>query len=213
MSPLAPKPQRMLPLEPAVVAFGSNLGDREATIRAAIDDLASTPGVRLDAVSPFHETAALRLDGVDEDAPRYLNGVALISTALDPHALLDELHRIEDANGRVRVERWGNRTLDLDLIAMGGRYIDDDTLVLPHPRAAEREFVLAPWLDVDPDAELPGLGRVDELLRRVRASAAADAGAGADAGVGAGADSAIGARAATEAEGAESDGSSEGARS
>ncbi|NNC12072.1 2-amino-4-hydroxy-6-hydroxymethyldihydropteridine diphosphokinase [Planctomonas sp. JC2975] len=203
MSPVAPKPQRMRPLEPAVVAFGSNLGDREATIRAALDDLASTPGVRLDAVSSLHETAALRLDGVDQDAPRYLNGIALISAALDPHALLDELHRIEDANGRVRVERWGDRTLDLDLIAMGGRYVDDETLVLPHPRAAEREFVLAPWLDVDPDAELPGLGRVDVLLERVRASASADSGTGPGAG----------AEAVGRSSDAEPDGSGEGSRS
>ncbi|HVX08029.1 2-amino-4-hydroxy-6-hydroxymethyldihydropteridine diphosphokinase [Humibacter sp.] len=165
-------------MKPAVVAFGSNLGDREATIRAALDDLASTPEVRVDAVSPLIETAALRLDGVDEDAPRYLNGVALVSTALDPHALLDELQRIEDANGRVRLERWGDRTLDLDLIAMGDRRIEDDRLTLPHPRAAERGFVLAPWLDVDPDAELPGLGRVDALLAGLRASDAAATGEG-----------------------------------
>lgn len=168
------KPQRMRPLEPAVIAFGSNLGDREATVKAALDDLAQTPGVRLDAVSPFLESAAVRLDGVDEDAPRYLNGVALVSTALDPHALLDELHRIEDAHGRVRVERWGDRTLDLDIIAMGGRQVHDERLTLPHPRASEREFVLAPWLDVDPDAELPGLGRVDALLAQLRASSGSD---------------------------------------
>jgi 2-amino-4-hydroxy-6-hydroxymethyldihydropteridine diphosphokinase len=160
-------------MKPAVVAFGSNLGDREATIRAALDDLARTPEIRVDAVSPLIETAALRVNGVDKDAPRYLNGVALISTALEPHALLDELQRIEDANGRVRLERWGDRTLDLDLIAMGDRRIEDDRLTLPHPRAAEREFVLAPWLDVDPDAELPGLGRVDALLAGLRASDAA----------------------------------------
>lgn len=153
-----------------MVAIGANLGDREATIKAAVDDLAATLGVRVDAVSSLIETAAVRVAGVDEDAPRYLNGVVLVSTALDPHALLDELHRIEDAHGRVRVERWGDRTLDLDLIAMGSRTVDDDTLTLPHPRAAEREFVLAPWLDVDPDAELVGLGRVDALLAKVRAS-------------------------------------------
>lgn len=168
------KPQRMRPLEPAVIAFGSNLGDREATVKAALDDLAQTPGVRLDAVSPFLESVAVRLDGVDEDAPRYLNGVTLVSTALDPHALLDELHRIEDAHGRVRVERWGDRTLDLDIIAMGGRQVHDERLTLPHPRASEREFVLAPWLDVDPDAELPGLGRVDALLAQLRASSGSD---------------------------------------
>lgn len=178
MNPVSPKPQRMRAFEPAVVAFGSNLGDREATVLAAVDDLAATPGVRVDAVSPFMESIAVHLDGADETAPRYLNGVVLLSTALDPHALLDELNRIEDAHGRVRMERWGDRTLDLDLIAMGGRQIHDDRLVLPHPRAAEREFVLAPWLDVDPDAELPGLGRVDALLARVRASST---GAGSDA--------------------------------
>lgn len=176
MIAVKPRQQRLRPLEPAVVAFGSNLGDREATVKAALDDLAATPGVRLDAVSPFIETAAVRLDGVDEDAPRYLNGVALISTALDPHGLLAELHRIEDAHGRVRVERWGDRTLDLDLIAMGGRQVHDDRLQLPHPRASEREFVLAPWLEVDPDAELPELGRVDALLARLRASDATPAG-------------------------------------
>lgn len=175
MTAPTPKMQRLRALEPAVVAFGSNLGDREATLRAALNDLARTPGVRLDAVSSFVETAALRLDGIHEDAPRYLNGVALISTALQPHALLDELHRIEDAHGRVRVERWGDRTLDLDLIAMGSRHVDDATLTLPHPRAAEREFVLVPWLDVDPDAELPGLGRVDALLAALRASDGAHA--------------------------------------
>lgn len=167
------RPQRLRPLEPAVIAFGSNLGDREATIRAALDDLAATPGVQVDAVSPFLETVAVRLDGADEDAPRYLNGVVLVSTALDPHALLDELQRIEAAHGRVRSERWGDRTLDLDLIAMGGRRVSDERLTLPHPLAAQREFVLAPWLDVDPDAELPELGRVDALLAAVRASAAA----------------------------------------
>ncbi len=170
MSPLSPRPQRLRPFEPAVVAFGSNLGDREATIRAALDDLAATPGVRLDAVSSFLETTAVRPHGIDDLAPRYLNGVAMISTALDPHALLAELQRIEDEHGRVRRERWGDRTLDLDLIAMAGRRVDDDRLVLPHPRAAERRFVLEPWLEVDPDAELPGLGRVDALLARLEES-------------------------------------------
>ena len=170
MTPVRPREQRLRPLEPAVIAFGSNLGDREATLRAALDDLAATPGVRLDAVSPFIETAAVRPNGVDDDAPRYLNGVALVSTALDPHELLAQLHRIEHAHGRVRAERWGDRTLDLDLIAMSGRQVHDDELQLPHPRASEREFVLGPWLTVDPDAELPELGRVDALLARLRAS-------------------------------------------
>jgi 2-amino-4-hydroxy-6-hydroxymethyldihydropteridine diphosphokinase len=166
--PLHPLQERLQVLEPAVVAFGSNLGDREATLRAALGELAAVPGVLLDAVSPFLETTAITLEGADDGKPRYLNGVALIRTVLEPHDLLDVLNRIEAAHGRVRAERWGDRTLDLDLIVVGGRVVDDERLTLPHPRAAEREFVLAPWLDVDPDAELPGLGRADALLARLR---------------------------------------------
>jgi 2-amino-4-hydroxy-6-hydroxymethyldihydropteridine diphosphokinase len=191
VSPVVPRQQRVRVGEPAVVAVGGNLGDREATIRAAVDELAATPGVRVDAVSPLVETVALRLEGADEQAPRYLNGVVLIDTVLEPHDLLDVLNRIEDEHGRVRAERWGDRTLDLDLVAMGERRIDDERLTLPHPRAAEREFVLAPWLAVAPDAELPHLGRVDVLLARLRASADAGAGAGAGARASAGADAVV----------------------
>ena len=96
--------------------------------------------------------------------PRYLNAVALLQTRLAPATLLDQLHRIESDHGRVRRERWGDRTLDLDLIAYGDERIDDERLTVPHPRAHERAFVLRPWLDVDPDAIIPGRGRVDALL-------------------------------------------------
>ncbi len=158
----------------AVVAFGANLGDREGTIAAATRRLADTPGVRVVAVSPVYETAAVKLDGVDETAPRYLNGVLVIETELEPHALLDVLQRIELEHGRTRETRWGDRTLDLDLIDVDGIELADDRLVLPHPRAWERAFVLQPWLDVDPDAEIPGRGRIadlraattDEVVRR-----------------------------------------------
>lgn len=152
----------------AVVALGSNLGDRSETLQGAIDALSALPltaGVR---VSRAFETVAVTASGVSEDAPRYLNAVALVRTRLAPTVLLRELHAIEAAHGRVRRERWGDRTLDLDLIAYGGVTSSDARLVLPHPRAAEREFVLAPWLDVDPDAYLPGVGRVTELLENVR---------------------------------------------
>ncbi|HWU45904.1 MAG TPA: 2-amino-4-hydroxy-6-hydroxymethyldihydropteridine diphosphokinase [Humibacter sp.] len=159
----APRPQRMRLDVPAVLALGSNLGDREATLHAAIDDLQATAGIQVQAVSPFVETPALRLDGVDDAAPRYLNAVALIRTTLDPLDLLGAVGRIEDAHGRVRSHRWGDRTLDIDIIDVDGRTMQSDRLTLPHPRAAERAFVLVPWLQVDPDAVLPGHGRVTEL--------------------------------------------------
>lgn len=152
---------------PALLAFGANLGDRGETIRAAQRELASAEGISGLTPSPLRETIALTLDGPDPDAPRYLNGVAVAETTLDPHALLDLLQRVESRHGRVRDARWGDRTLDIDLILYGGRTIRDERLTVPHPRAHERDFVLAPWLDLDPDAVLTGHGRVAELLERL----------------------------------------------
>ena len=152
-----------------MVAFGSNQGDRAATILAAARDLADAPGVELTAMSSLHETVALRPEGRDADAPAYLNAVGLIRTTLAPPALLQLLQTIENAHGRVRAERWGDRTLDLDLIDVAGIRHDDPELTLPHPRAAERDFVLRPWLQVEPDAVLPGRGRVEDLLARLEA--------------------------------------------
>jgi dihydroneopterin aldolase/2-amino-4-hydroxy-6-hydroxymethyldihydropteridine diphosphokinase len=154
---------------PAVVAFGSNLGDREDTILEAVSELASTPGVNLVALSPLVETIALRVDGLDPDAPRYVNAVALVTSTLEPPALLEALQRIENAHGRERTERWGDRTLDLDLIDFGGVELQTADLTLPHPRAHERDFVLRPWLAVDPDAVLAGHGRVAALLAELDA--------------------------------------------
>lgn len=153
----------------AVVALGSNLGDRAATLTAAIEDLARLPLVDAVRASEPLESVAITTAGPDEDAPPYLNGVAVLTTRLAPSVLLGYLHAIEARHGRERRERWGSRTLDLDLIAFGDVRSDDPRLTLPHPRAAERDFVLAPWLAVDPDAELPGAGRVDLLLERLRA--------------------------------------------
>jgi len=150
---------------PAVVALGANLGDRAETLRAAVAALRALPLTSAVRVSEPLETVAVTLQGEDADAPRYLNAVALLQTRLAPRALLRELHRIEAEHGRVRRERWGDRTLDLDLIAYADERIDDDDLTVPHPRAHERDFVLVPWLDIDPDAEIPGRGRVDVLLR------------------------------------------------
>ena len=147
----------------AVIAFGTNLGDREATIDSAVRALAATPGVELLAVSPIYDTPAITDSGVDHDAPAYLNGVVLVETVLEPHALLDVLQSIEAQHGRVRTEHWGDRTLDLDLVDFGGLVSSDERLELPHPRAWERAFVLRPWFDLEPDAVLPGRGAVAEL--------------------------------------------------
>jgi len=147
----------------AVIAFGANLGDREATIASATHALADHERVTLVAVSPVYETRAIKDAGVDPEAPGYLNGVIAIDTTLEPHELLDLLQAIEADHGRVRDEHWGDRTIDLDLIDFGGRVIADERLELPHPRAWQRAFVLQPWLDIDPDAVLAGHGSVAEL--------------------------------------------------
>ena len=149
----------------AVVALGSNEGDRGEMLRAAADRLRRLPLVDDLVVSEPIETVALKPDGEDESAPRYLNAVVLLETALAPETLLDQLNAIEADLGRVRTERWGDRTLDIDIVTMEGVVVDGPRLTLPHPRAHERRFVLEPWLSLDPDAELPGHGRVDALLR------------------------------------------------
>lgn len=152
----------------AVVALGANLGDREDTIRHAVERISRLPLVSDVTMSSLHETVALTLDGPDPDAPGYVNAVALVTTRLAPSILLGMLHAIEDENGRERHERWGDRTLDLDLIAYGDEASDDPHLMLPHPRAFERLFVLEPWLEVDADAVLPGHGRVAEIAAALR---------------------------------------------
>jgi len=151
----------------SVVALGSNLGDREATIRQALVGLAAHPSIRIVGASPLVETPALRVEGVDESAPQFLNAVVAIDTTLPPRALLVVLRRIEDAHGRTRETRWGDRTLDLDIITYGDRRVAERDLVVPHPRAHERAFVLAPWAAMDEAAVLPGHGRVVDLLEEV----------------------------------------------
>ncbi len=158
--------------QPAVISMGANLGDRQATLLSATRELADADGVELTAISPVIETAALRPEGVDRTAPAYLNAVALLRTTLTPEALLEVLNRIERAHGRIRAERWGDRTLDLDLVDFAGLTISTDRLTLPHPHAFERDFVLKPWLAVDPDAALPGHGRVADLVAGLDGSAA-----------------------------------------
>jgi 2-amino-4-hydroxy-6-hydroxymethyldihydropteridine diphosphokinase len=135
----------------AHVALGANLGDPVATLRAAVADLASEAG-RVVAASPVYRTAPI---GVT-DQPEFANAVVMLDTPLTPDSLLDVLLNIEARHGRVRVSRWGPRTLDLDLVAYEGAARESERLTLPHPRAHEREFVLRPLCDVDPDLVLGG---------------------------------------------------------
>lgn len=146
----------------AVIALGANLGDREHTMAAALTELNFLPETTLLAASGLYESAALKPDGVDPSAPTYLNQVAVVETELSPVQLLVSLRVMESAHGRVRHERWGDRTLDLDVISYEGVQQDDPQLTLPHPRAHERSFVLVPWAEIDPAAVLPE-GSVAEL--------------------------------------------------
>lgn len=152
---------------PAVLALGGNLGNRQATMRAAIDAISAIDGVKVRKVSKFVESHAVTLAGVDEKAPRFLNAVVLIDTNLKPKALLAELHRIETENGRVRLARWDSRTLDIDIVTYGDTIKAGKELTLPHPRAYQRAFVLVPWAEADPEAVLPGYGKVADLAAEV----------------------------------------------
>ncbi|MGO3705751.1 2-amino-4-hydroxy-6-hydroxymethyldihydropteridine diphosphokinase [Microbacterium gubbeenense] len=155
----------------AVVALGANLGDTAATFAEAVSELRDLPLTTDVVCSEPIESVAITLDGPDPSAPGYLNAVALLTTRLAPSVLLDALNDIESRHGRVRAERWGSRTLDLDLIAYGEVASDDPRLTLPHPRAHERDFVLGPWASVDPRARLAGHGRVADLVERLREAA------------------------------------------
>jgi 2-amino-4-hydroxy-6-hydroxymethyldihydropteridine diphosphokinase len=149
----------------AFVALGSNLGDREATIRAAVDALAAEPAVEVAAVSTLVDTAPV---GV-VDQPRFLNGVAALDTELGARDLLDLLLAVEQRFGRRRegVPPQGPRTLDLDLLLYGDEEIDEPGLRVPHPRLHEREFVLGPLAEVAPGLEVPGKGKVETLRSRL----------------------------------------------
>ncbi|MFD1829201.1 MULTISPECIES: 2-amino-4-hydroxy-6-hydroxymethyldihydropteridine diphosphokinase [Streptomyces] len=146
----------------AVIAVGGNLGNRLETLQGAVDALEETPGVRVKAVSPVYETEPWGVEAGTQ--PAYLNAVVLVRTTLPPASLLERAQAIEEAFERVRDERWGPRTLDVDILAYQDVVSDDPVLTLPHPRAHERAFVLVPWRDVEPDAEVPGRGPVAELL-------------------------------------------------
>ncbi|MFF3329000.1 2-amino-4-hydroxy-6-hydroxymethyldihydropteridine diphosphokinase [Streptomyces sp. NPDC002888] len=149
----------------AVISLGSNLGNRLETLQGAVDALEDTPGVRIKFVSPVYETEPWGVEPGSQ--PSYFNAVIVLKTTLPPSSLLERAHAVEEAFHRVREERWGARTLDVDIVAYADVVSDDPHLTLPHPRAHERAFVLAPWHDVDPAAQLPGHGPVAALLDTV----------------------------------------------
>jgi 2-amino-4-hydroxy-6-hydroxymethyldihydropteridine diphosphokinase len=148
----------------AFVGLGANLGDRERTLHAAVDDLAAEEGVEVVAVSTLRETEPV---GVGEQ-PQYLNGVAELETTLPPRRLLERLLEVEQRFGRVRIPgEHGPRTLDLDLLLYGAEAIDEPGLTVPHPRMHERGFVLEPLAELAPGLAVPGRGDVESLLRGV----------------------------------------------
>ena len=141
-----------------VIALGSNLGDRSLNIDSAVMELAKI--IEITHLSANHET-----DPVGGPAqPKYLNAVLIAESELDPHELLIGALEIENRLGRTREVHWGPRTIDIDLISAGNEVINSQVLVLPHPRAHERKFVLKPWLEIDPDAALPGYGPDQDIL-------------------------------------------------
>jgi 2-amino-4-hydroxy-6-hydroxymethyldihydropteridine diphosphokinase len=134
------------PVRRAYLGLGSNLGDRGAWLQGAVDGLAATDGITVAAVSPVYETDPVG----GPEQPEYLNAVVAVDTDLSPRQLLEVAQRLEDEAGRVREERWGPRTLDVDVLLVGEEDVDEPDLVVPHPRLYERAFVMVPLADVDP---------------------------------------------------------------
>jgi 2-amino-4-hydroxy-6-hydroxymethyldihydropteridine diphosphokinase len=145
----------------AVLALGSNLGDREWTLMSAAEALNEVGEVV--AFSSFLDSRAVG----GPPQPDYLNAVLILETQLEPLELLQVCQAIEKIFGRTREVFWGPRTLDIDLITCADLVMNSDSLILPHPRASERHFVLAPWYEIDNDAYLPGHGAVADLLAKL----------------------------------------------
>ena len=148
-----------------VVALGTNLGDREDIAFRALADIAATEGFRVTASSSLHETVALGPDGLNPDAPAYVNQVIALESAWSVEKTLALLLDIERRHGRERTgEKYADRTLDLDLIVYGDLRHEGPDVTTPHPRAHERRFVLEPWHEINADSVLPGKGAVSDLL-------------------------------------------------
>jgi 2-amino-4-hydroxy-6-hydroxymethyldihydropteridine diphosphokinase len=148
---------------PAYIGVGSNLNDPQTQVRAGVSALESIPSTRLFACSKLYRSAPMG----PQDQPHYVNAVAGLLTQLDASALLTQLKQLEQAQGRTQpIVRWGARVIDFDILVFGTARIENDTLRIPHAGIAERGFVLLPLMDVAPDLEIPGLGRVGALAAR-----------------------------------------------
>ena len=158
----------MKPLRKVVYSIGSNLGDRLGNVQGAVDALSDTPDVIVVDVSSVYETRPV---GGPPNSPQFLNIVVVAETTLELRTLVERAFAIEEAFGRARdSERWGPRTLDVDLIMVGNAVVDQEDLKLPHPLAHERAFVLVPWYEVDPTAEIASKGAIGDLLSQADAS-------------------------------------------
>jgi 2-amino-4-hydroxy-6-hydroxymethyldihydropteridine diphosphokinase len=144
--------------EIAYLGLGSNLGDRLGTLQAAVDRLGAEDGIRVDASSRVWETAPVG----GPEQPDYLNAVVRVETELEPRELLAACRRVESALGRERAERWGPRTIDVDVLLYDARTVDEPDLTVPHPRLAERAFVLLPLMELEPDPRVPDGRRLAE---------------------------------------------------
>jgi 2-amino-4-hydroxy-6-hydroxymethyldihydropteridine diphosphokinase len=153
---------QLRPIRRAVLSLGSNTGDREANLQHAIDAILDAPGIWGLSVSPVYETLPER----EGDGPKFFNAVLIVDTEMSGATLLERCHAVEEAFGRARLgqDRGGPRRLDVDVIALADRVLNDPAIVLPHPRAHERAFVLAPWHDLEPEANLPTRGKIADLL-------------------------------------------------
>lgn len=148
----------------AYIGLGANMGDPVAQIRDALRDLQSVPGTILQACSSLYKTPPLG----PQDQPDFVNAVACLETDLPAITLLHHMQEIENRHGRRRDgERWGPRTLDLDLLLFGREYINEESLTVPHPEMTRRAFVLCPLLEIAPDVDIPGMGAARDWLDKV----------------------------------------------
>ncbi len=144
------------------IGLGSNLDNPESQVKTAIEALAGLSQIRLQDRSSLYRSAPMG----PQDQPDYVNAVVKLSTGLEPEALLDKLQGIERVQGRVRTQRWGPRTLDLDILLYGQCVVATERLKIPHPGIAARSFVLYPLAEINGQLEIPGLGRVQSLLEQ-----------------------------------------------
>lgn len=150
----------------AVLSVGSNIGDRLVYLQLALNHIAESGHTNVTALSSVYETVPVG-GPAQED---FFNAVFVVETTLNPEQLLEFVNGIEHEAQRERIEHWGPRTLDVDIVDFAGIHRTDDHLTLPHPRASERSFVLIPWLDVEPQAELDGHGPIAELVKHLNSA-------------------------------------------